>query len=371
VVALDVGDDCLAALAAMRDLETLDVVAAWTDPAIRRPDELPPVHTITDDGLQRLRTARGLRALRLAGQLGVTGTGLDVVRELPGLEEVSLRSMRVDDAGLRALGELPRLRRLVLEDVQGFGAAGLAAIARLATLEELSLSGCSHVDDEWLVALGGLSRLEVLDLSRLAPRGAPVASHLPPSERGSGVAGAGAAAIATLPRLRSLNLTSSGVASAPLRALGALAGLQHLELDGAALQAADLRFLPRGLARLSLRELGGLLDRFGEDLAAAVPGLQTLDLVHCPGVGRAALASLAALTSLRELHVYYCPRFGPDGADGTAEEAAAAVARIRSLEGVSLRGWMPLGEGALATLRAMPLLRRLDLDDGVDRMQKR
>ncbi len=371
VIAFDVEDDCMASLARLHGLHALEIVAAWSSPMVRRPGELPAARSITDAGLRELRSLRSLRCLRLDGQLAIGGAGLDVVRSMPELDDVSLATMVVGDAGIEALAALPRLRRLALRHVQGFGEPAVAAVARCASLRELSLCGCVHVDERWLAQLAALRELESLDLSMIGSRAffSGFAGHLVPPDPGSGVTDLVAAALGSLPRLRELNLAQAGLTPVGLRSLQRLGRLQSLDLSGVELQTADLRTLPPSLTSLTLRGFVASLDGIGADLAAALPALRTLDLLGSPGLGPNGLSSLAALRTLRSLDVSYCPRLA-DGSSATAEQAVQRIARLPWLEELTLRGW-PLGDAALATLRAMPNLRRLDSDAGTQRLRPR
>jgi len=372
VVAFDVEDDCLAELGKLRELERLDIVAAWTSPVAQRPDRVPPLRTITDDGLRLLRGVTSLRSLQLDGQLGVEGAGLDVVSALVDLEEVTLSSMRVSDRGLVEVAGLPRLRRLTIRHSQGFGRAACAAIAGAVALRELSFAGCGHLEAPWLVPFGAMPRLEVLDLSMIGSHTwfSGFHRHLPPPDPGSGVTDEVLAGLVRNAKLRVLNLGQAGITAAGLASLGALPALTELDLSGLPVDSAALRVLAASLERLTLR---GCVDDFaglGDVLATATPNLRTLDLLGSR-VGKAGFASLRALQSLRALDLSYCPAFGADSAEISAEEAVAGLVAMPWLEGLTIRGWAPHAAAGLDRVRAMPNLRRLDTDAGTEALRPR
>ncbi len=372
VVASDIEDDCLAELAKLRALERLDVVAAWSSPVARRSPRVPPLRTITDDGLRLLRGTTSLRSLQLDGQLGVEGAGLDVVRSLVDLEEVTLSSMRVTDDGLAEVARLPRLRALTVRHSQGFGRAACAAITSAVALRELSLAGCVHLEAPWLVPLGVMPRLEVLDLSMIGSHTwfSGFSAHLPPPDPGSGVTDEVLVGLVRNAKLRVLSLGQAGITAAGVASLGALPALTDLDLSGVPVDSASLRVLPGSLERLTLR---GCVDDFaglGEVLATATPKLETLDLLGSR-VGKAGFSSLLALQSLRTLDLSYCQTFGVDSSEISAEAAVAGLVAMPWLEGLTIRGWMPLADADLARVRAMPNLRRLDTDAGTEALRPR
>jgi hypothetical protein len=351
-------------LGKLRHLARLDVVAAWSVLAGARPDRVPQLRTITDAGLRELASVTSLRQLRLDGQLGVSGAGLEIAPNLPLLEELSLHAMKLDDAGVKHIARAPRLVALELRDCQGFGRDALPALAQSRSLRRLSLAGCSHLESDWLVLLEQLP-LEALDLSRIGShtRFSGLARHLPPADPGSGVTDQVLTAIAGMTTLRELSLGQAGITAAGFARLRSLPALTTLDLSGIDFVAANARSLPPSLRSLTLRGCQGQFDALGDELAAALPQLATLDLVGS-ALGKTGLESLRAARSLRSLDLSYCPRLGPAGAEVTAAELVAALTAMPWLEGLTLRGLMPLGDTERAALRAMPNLQRLDDDTG-------
>ena len=369
VLATDIEDDCMPALARLRGLEQLEIVAEWASPGMRK--VLPAVRSVTDAGLRNLDGLPRLRILRLGGELEVEGPGLEVLAHLPALEELSLELMKVDDAGLANLARAARLQRLRLSYAQGFGRPTTDVVARLTSLRELSLTGCVHMDEQWLAQLAAMRQLESLDLSMIGSHSlsSGLSVPLPPAEPGSGVTDGVLAALAGATNLRTLLLGQAGITGSGLRHLQGLPGLGSLDLGGTPVTGADLRWLPPGIEVLSLHGCRDLGQEFGPVLAAATPRLRSLDLLGCANVGIAGLHALQAVRSLRVLDVSYWPEFGVDSAATEAKSAVAAVTARTGLDGLTLRGWMPSGEQERSALRAMPNLKRLDTDQGTETLR--
>ncbi len=365
VLLSDATDAVLAALPALPRLERLEVAAAWTLPIDRHKRRVENPPSVTDAGLGGLPALPALRTLVLRGQIGVRGSGLALVTRLGALRELVLDQQGVTDAGLAFLPHRPELERLELAHCQDFGKAGLQAIAACTALRELSLRGCSHLDDDAIVLLGGLRHLEHLDLSMIGSRTMFTGirlNPLPEPPPGSGVTDRALAGLATLTRLRVLSLGQAGVTGDGLRHLAGMNDLRQLDLSGLAeLRDQDLERVPAGVTRLILRGCPKLDAEVGPVLARAAPGLQTLDLLGCQGLDDECLAPLRELTALRYLDVSYCPNL-----------TAAAAQRLRTLvrlQGLTVRG-LPFGPAELAVLRELPDLRRLDTDAGTETLRR-
>jgi hypothetical protein len=285
---------------------------------------------LTLDGVSQL----SLRRLALDGCLALGDAGLAELSGQETLEALSLRGCPLTDAGLAPLPA--SLRRLELAQT-AISSAGLTALlARTPQLERLGLAGCANLDGataaalaareslrqldlrearwlgaEELRAIGGLPKLEALDLSGVALD----------SETLGGLDGA-----ATLRRL-SLN----GCGALPKTAgqtLSSLEALERLDLSGAHLNPEDFEHLATlsNLRQLdlssslsvgvsALRELGSLR-------------LEVLNLAGCRRVDAAAQEILSGWTSLRELDVVGC-RLGAEATQALRE--ALPDCTIRSL----------------------------------------
>ncbi len=161
-------DDGVKALAPLKKLRTLSALSA----------------TITNAGAAALAKFTDLRELHL-GTRRLTGDGYRALAKLSKLEVLEL--VKADDAAVRHLAPLTRLRRLELRGtaVTGRGVenfplltnlnlyatraddAGLANVAALGRLRELNVSG-TRITGATLARLPALRWLEVLDASDTA-----------------------------------------------------------------------------------------------------------------------------------------------------------------------------------------------------------
>ncbi len=119
---------------------------------------------ITGKGMEFLKELRSLKALELFDErIGVSG--LAVLKELPELEYLDLNT-GLTDADLKQLGQLQSLRWLRIVDGKMWG-PGLAELAHLPRLERLcfcSGRGGNPISDRHIKFLEGLTRLKSLTL---------------------------------------------------------------------------------------------------------------------------------------------------------------------------------------------------------------
>lgn len=154
---------------------------------------------ITDDGLAHLSKMRTLKKLEI-GSSQVTDRGLSYLKEIKTLECIDLpqRNQRITDIGLSHLAELPNLKKLKvsrshyiapkrnkeyytdkglevlarcrnLEELSigsiGVTDAGMEHIAKLTSLTRLSMFGCDNVTDVGLAKLIALKSLKNLSIT--------------------------------------------------------------------------------------------------------------------------------------------------------------------------------------------------------------
>lgn len=121
-----------------------------------------------DAAIRLLAPLKRLRRLGLSGT-SVTGRGIE---NFPLLTELSLDATRADDAGIAGVAKLPRLQFLDVSGTRITGAA-LAHVAGLRWLEELYLSQTALADKD-LVHLEGLKNLNLLSIwgTRATKKGA-------------------------------------------------------------------------------------------------------------------------------------------------------------------------------------------------------
>jgi uncharacterized protein (TIGR02996 family) len=277
----------------------------------------------------------GLRELRLKGdrlrdEAGFAPASAGHLRRLSGL---SLESLNLGAAGLRALAEAPHLSgltRLSLKGPYGLGAGieALASASFLPNLRELELGRCGVADSElrFLAGCAGLSGLCKLRVAnpycdwKVGPQGAralaagrlSALAELDLSEHAIGDEGAAAlAGSAALSRLEVLKLDRNGIGPAGARALAAS---KHL---------SGLRALDLGQNRIGGEGLSAL---------AASPhlaGLRALD-IHANEISDSGVKTLAAsehLTNLVSLDLQY-NRFGDEGVRSLARSGGLGRLRV-------------------------------------------
>ncbi len=225
---------------------------------------------------------RGLDRL-LWINLNYTNTGdetLQILSELPNLENIFLCSSSYTDQGLKRLGQLKKLKMLWcwpltdaalasfsdLEDLESLNCGGtfvkgpgLVHLAKMSKLHWINLND-TPIDDQGLACLPELKGLTTIDL---------VATK---------ITDAGLKTLTRFPQLVELQLRRTQVSGAGLAHLAVMTKLQRLELAGSKLDDAGLGHLP------------------------ALPKLAVLDISET-GTGDAGLEHLRNLAALRELHL--------------------------------------------------------------------
>ncbi|HWB14591.1 MAG TPA: hypothetical protein VG826_35530 [Pirellulales bacterium] len=183
--------------------------------------------SIDDAGLKEIAAVTSLTKLYLDGRygyagrwFGVTGAGLDHLRNLAQLTELSLAYQAVADDDLAFLEQLPRLKTLRLDNTRVTD-VGLRHLARLQELELLNLTR-TNVTGSGFENLTALTQLRRLDLG-----------GLPVTDRGL-------EGIAALTNLEMLDLTRTKITDAGLVHLKTLSRLQYLNLMFTAISDAGL-----------------------------------------------------------------------------------------------------------------------------------
>jgi hypothetical protein len=170
-----------AAVAGLQALEQIELSVGEAFPSERFGvlAALPRLQFVT------LQLARDLRA-----------TDIDALAKLPVLASLQVRGGRIDPAVVAALARLPRLRELVLADLDRCPEEALCALRYVPLLRRLQLEGMGAI-----------------------PRTIPSVGDV--DKRSVGLSIAVAKALAALPRLRSLTLTNVEVTAAAIDALPA------------------------------------------------------------------------------------------------------------------------------------------------------
>jgi hypothetical protein len=189
-------------------------------------DDLRLTNTsLTDAGLSRLASieAENLRLLDLS-HTEITDAGLAELSHLKGLGWLFLGGNGITDAGLKHVAKLADLEYLSLDDTRVTD-AGIAHLRSLQKLDELSLDRTS-VTGDCLEDLAATGSLRILDL------------------RETEVRGEGLAQLARLPKLEVLVLNDTPVSDADLPYLRQLTHVVALWVRGTKLSAEAIAQLP-------------------------------------------------------------------------------------------------------------------------------
>lgn len=284
-----------------------------------------PTNTLRDEDLTVLQACTQLRSLALYSCEALTPNGLELLRRFTQLERLDLRNCPLsDELALHLLGlPLKHVQFNQLSPKVSEVAVESLAAAPLETLGLTSSRTPAVLEDRHLSPLQRHPSLNTLLLGdvRLGVQGARC--------------------LASLPRLRSLDLLSSTIDDA---GVWALAQCQTLE----ALQLGDC-------ARLT------------DEACTALATLPQLSFLDCSSthLTAAGVRALASLRTLRVLDLSFVP---------LDDAAVAALAPLQSLTDLGLRYSGPLTDRIIDTLAKFPALRRLDLSnssispEGIDRL---
>jgi Leucine-rich repeat (LRR) protein len=272
-----------------------------------------PAH---DDAVFAL--VRGMTALKELSldTATLSNRKLIMLSGLKNLESLSLGKLGgYSDRGLAIVGQMPRLKTLLVRHYQGSN-GGLEPLRALAELEHLTLDG-PFITDAGLEFLPALAELKTLRLDNLRV-GDRTAARLPAlgklihlSLRGTETSDRGLAELGKIDDLETIDLGFTRVTDAGLKSLQKLEELRALTLDGLAISGVGLKSLedlPR-LHRVSLA-LTPVTDE-GLRAVASVSSLMALDLSGTE-VAAAQVALLKPLPRLREMRLAACQKLRED-----------------------------------------------------------
>ena len=291
-------------IAAIKTLKRLDLSLTYVSDRgiekLRGLDQLEELNLssaefITDAAIAFLRGHRRLKSLNLRGT-DVTDTSLSYVAELAQLKSLDIGFTQITDVGLEHLASLAQLEELNLGGNKISG-VGLHVLKLLPNLKKLSFYGIQRRNAGWcwapvvtdleLETISLLAGLEELNVGFGVALGAPRPDDLGPAD------GEAECRIAGGTRVTDLGLAK----------LASLKKLRSLDVSGASITAGGVKTLAgfRDLRRLSLWNVKGIDD------AAAVPlemlaNLTSLDLSNTP-IGNDTLRRLGRLSNLRRLYV--------------------------------------------------------------------
>jgi ankyrin repeat protein len=247
----------------------------------------------TNSGLATLTGLEGVQELDLFWHVtGITSDGFAHLRQLPNLLSLGADGQLSDDAAMRHIASMPRLRRL---RCQGTVATddGFEALSQSRTIESIWGRECPHLGNRGFIALSKM-----------------------PALRGLGVSckNVDDTALSMLPRFAALReLTPIDVNDQGFRHIGRCDGLERLTCmycrettDAATEQIGGLRlkYYYAGLTQITDRSLETL---------GRMTSLEQVDLYETKGVTDAGLVHLAGLPRLREVHLDGLPGVTLDG----------------------------------------------------------
>jgi hypothetical protein len=228
----------------------------------------------------------------------ISNEDFSFLRAYTGLEDVFMLSAVMTDAGLAAIGELPKLRTVYCFKPR-ITNRGLAYLRESTNLQRLQLLRANDLTDAGLVHLANLTKIEELNLSQAQ------------------IAGPGLVHLAGMRRLRSLVLPGTPLTDAGLVHLGRHTSLGELYIGGGDYTDAGLAHLSAltGLTKLGLGSSG--LSEAGLSHITGLPRLEVLQL-NGPEVTDGWLDRLAGIKTLRQLHL------------GGARVSDPAIQRLKS-----------------------------------------
>jgi hypothetical protein len=121
---------------------------------------------LTDQSLAHIARCRNLQSIKLQGYpyAQFSPAGIAQLGQLPRLRRLAV--VDLDEAQLREVGKFSQLEQLKIQSAYT-NPAVLAEIARLPKLKELEIKGCNDFDHETCAALTGLQQLEALELYKI------------------------------------------------------------------------------------------------------------------------------------------------------------------------------------------------------------
>jgi len=180
----------------------------------------------------------------------ISNSGLRHISKLTQLEMLNLDSRDISDEGLRHLRLLQNLKSLDIFSGR-ITDSGCGHIANIKSLEALELCG-GGIGDMGCTLLANLENLTSLNLSQ-----------------NNRISNRGAAALAVLTKMKSLNLSNTRVNASALRFFSGLRNLQSLALYGCAgvESGASLNNLQNGLPNLKCVRIHGAVEDEGMTLS--------------------------------------------------------------------------------------------------------
>jgi hypothetical protein len=245
---------------------------------------------LTDAALAEIGTLKGVMALDVHtsafGSPHYTERGAAHLKEMTSLEELNFHGQLVSDAVLAEIAAIPRLRHLHSQDMVS-GDEGFVALGSCATLAVLSGRSCHRVTDLGFAAIARLPRLRSLGLggSRLTDDAMASLADSPTLENLGPILFGDAAFehIARIPNLQRLtNMYNRATTDAATRHLRDHQTLTQYSAFGTQITDESLRIL------------------------SGLPQLERLEFENCVGITDEGLRELTRLPKLSHLSAWSC-----------------------------------------------------------------
>jgi hypothetical protein len=237
----------------------------------------------SNDGLATLAGLEGVFELDLFWHVsGITSDGFAHLIHLPNLGSLGCDGELSDDAAMRHIAAMPRLRRLRAQETVATD-DGFTALSRSKTIEYIWGRDCRNLGSRGFVALSKM-----------------------PALRGIGVSckNVDDQALSTLPHFPALQeLTPIGMNDEGFRHVGRCTRLERLtcmycrdttDIATEHVAGLELKYYYAGLTQITDRSLA---------ILGKMSSLEQVELYECKGVTDAGLVILAGLPRLREVHL--------------------------------------------------------------------
>jgi hypothetical protein len=298
--------------------------------------EFAEMFELQQGDLAALSACPSLRLLRVRWASGVvTDEEVAHLARLPHLEAVSLTgNIRVTDAGLTVLREMPELKHLALKDCDDLTGAFLEDVQAFPDLCSLSITYSRFTfGDAHLKAIRPLENLVHLELDET-----------------DGLTDRGLSQIAQLPRLEELDLgMCPRVTKTGIKHLAGMAKLRRLSLVFRWPGPLGLEQLADA-EELTQLEVNGLVDA---PKIASISRLSRLRVLYVHLVSDEDLSALARMQNLVELAVFM-PK-------DVTDRGVAAIVKMRRLRRVLLEGAPAVSDEGIKHLQKLQHLREVDL----------
>jgi len=221
--------------------------------------------TLTPADYAQIRQLAQVKSLNMGR--GFNDAGLKALGEMPALESLSTNGMDATDEGIRALAAFKALRTIAFfHPGKRLTGTGLAALAALPRLERLTVAGSVAFADEGMAAVATITHLKnfrtwhtgvtIAGVKKLAALKELTSitlgqrlSYEPPTT----LSDAALPVLAELPLLADIGLGEARLTLGALGELKKLTQLKRLALDGIDIAEADIAALKQQLPKTDVR----------------------------------------------------------------------------------------------------------------------